>query len=105
MSIRDKFVEDFGEEAAAAIESAAHQHGNGINNQNIGSDPFRHSIVVCLGYECMSKYKKEYGIKPAWARVKKWIKDNGQLDKHDGDCDYIFLMTGGYSEYMPKEKR
>lgn len=104
MTIRDNFVARFGEEQAAAIEQAADMHKDWRSGNEKGSDPFRFAVVICIGFECMSKdsYREYHGITAPWADLHQWIKDHGDLAHHDGDCDYLTLFAGGYSEYMPK---
>ena len=54
VSVRESYVEHFGEEQAQALERAAEYHKNGIHNKK-GSDPFKWAIVIALGYECVSR--------------------------------------------------
>ena len=105
MSIRKQFAAEFGEKEAARIEAAAIEHGNGINNKNIGSDPFKWALLICIGYECFSRdrFRKYHGIKAKAVNIKKWIKKQGHLELHNGDCDYLSLLSGAYNEYMPKK--
>jgi hypothetical protein len=104
-SVRNKFVKEFGEELAGKIEAAASEHDNEAH-PNRGSDPFKWALLICIGYECLSNpsYRKYHGIRCSWPKVKKWIKENGHLDTHDGDCDYLSMFCGAYNEYMPKKK-
>jgi len=101
-TIRTKFVEEFGESQARRIERAAESHGNGINNKNKGSDPFKWALLICLGYQCVevARYKKYHGITIGWGNFKKWIKNHGELGSHDGDCDYLALFCGTYNEFI-----
>jgi len=103
--IRDSFVREFGEDQAVAIEGAAIQHGNGINNINTGSDLFRWAILICIGYQCaeVDSYRQSHGITAPWEKIKTWIKINAHLESHDGDCDYLALFACAYNEYMPEE--
>lgn len=102
MSIRDSFVARFGEDQAAAIEAAADEHANGINDSNKGSDPFKWAVSLVIGYECASKdrYRKYHGITAPWDEVHDWIKTDADLASHDGDVDYLALVCGSYNEYM-----
>lgn len=105
VSIRVAFAKKFGESQAAAIEHAAQGHENGVNSARKGSDPFKWALLICIGYECISKdgYRKHHGITAPWAEIKAWIKKHGSLASHDGDCDYISLMCGAYNEFVGKE--
>lgn len=102
MSIREKFVKDFGEEQTRNIEKAAICHSNGINNKNKGSDHFKWCLLICIGYQCMEKesFRNYHQISISWKVLKQWIKDNGDLRNHDGDCDYISLFAGVYNEFV-----
>jgi hypothetical protein len=103
--MRARFVERFGEEAAAIVEAAANGHSNGINSENTGSDPFRWALLICIGYECMSvdRYRQYHDFTPAWADVDAWMKEPEQREafrEHDGDSDYLALFSGAYNEYV-----
>jgi len=102
-TIRESFVRHFGEDQAKAVETAAAEHENGINNTNKGSDEFRWAIAIALGYECMEidGYRAHHGITADWPAIQQWIKDHGDLGNHDGDCDYISLFAGVYNQYVP----
>lgn len=103
-SVLVSFVKYFGEDQAKAVEAAAEEHANGPNNTKRGSDPFRWAITIAIGYQCMEKdgYRKHHGITPKWDKLKAWIKRYGNLAEHDGDMDYLALLTGVYNEYVPK---
>jgi hypothetical protein len=96
-------VAQFGEEEAAKIETVAEQHGNGINDQNRGSDHFRWALCIAIGYECVSrdKFREYHGIAVDPQEFNAWVKAEAELDKHDGDCDYLALLAGVYNEFMP----
>jgi hypothetical protein len=102
-SIREKFEQDFSPEAAELIYKAALSHRNGIHD-NQGSDPFKWAICICLGYDCTSTYQVEHGLAEFNDRkFRQWIKEHGHLEHHDGDVDYLALMSGVYNEYMPSK--
>ncbi len=100
MSIRDKFVKSFGEKEARQIEEAALSHSNGVNSKNKGSDQFKWAILICIGYECLTRFHKYHKIKTPFIKLKKWIRDNADLGSHDGDCDYIALFVGAYKPFI-----
>lgn len=102
VSVREKYVAEFGEESAAALEAAAEDHANGPNSENRGSDPFKWVLLICIGYQCaeVDRYRESHGIaSPDWETLRQWIIDHGELASHDGDCDYLSLMCGKYNEY------
>jgi hypothetical protein len=105
VSIRESFVERFGADQAVAVFRAAEEHGNGINNGNLGTDPFKWAITICLGYECMSKegYREHHGITASWDEIDQWIKDEADLASHDGDMDYLALFAGVYKDYIAED--
>lgn len=102
MSIREAFVERFGEDQAAAIYAAAESHGNDINNTNLGSDPFKWALLVAIGYQCMEidGYREHHGITAPWVDLKQWIIWHADLASHDGDCDFLAAFVGAYNEYV-----
>lgn len=100
-SVRESFVNFFGEDQAQKIEESAKSHKNGIHDEP-GSDPFRWAIIICIGYECMQKdsYREHHNITVPWDDLKAWIKEHGDLSNHDGSVDYLALFAGAYNEYM-----
>lgn len=106
--MRERFVAEFGEDAALAVERAANEHANGINSERKGADPFRWALLICIGYECMSRdgFRKDHGFAPEWSAVDAWMRQPDQraaFSAHDGDCDYLALMGGAYNCYMPEQ--
>ena len=104
-SIRESFVEHFCEEEATKLEIAALGHANGVNSQNKGSDSFKWVVLICLGYQCveLEGYREYHKITTDWDDFKKWVKQHANLDKHDGDCDYLALFSGVYDEFVEKQ--
>jgi hypothetical protein len=104
-TIRIAFVKEFGEDTAKAIEAAANEHENGLHPDQ-GKDPFKWALLLAISYQCfeLPDYRKHHKIKPAYSRIKKWIKTNGRLDTYDGDVDYLAVVTGAYDYYMPKKR-
>ena len=103
--IREKFVKDWGEELAKKIEEAANCHRNGINDQNIG-EPFQWALLICIGYECLSnkKYREFHNIPDInWRKLKKWIRDNAELESYKGDLDWVSFICGKYNYYISKK--
>lgn len=102
MSISEAFADRFGTEQTTKVVDAANEHRNGVNDRNLGSDPFKWALLICIGYECLSKdeYREHHGITAPWDEIRQWIKDEADLTNHDGDCDYICLFAGGYDEYV-----
>lgn len=104
-SIREKFVRKFGETEAKNIEIAAESHKNGIHDK-LGSDPFKWALLICIGFQCMEveRFRKYHNIMTPWLDLKAWIKRNGKLSTHDGDCDFISLFAGIYDDFIPKNQ-
>jgi hypothetical protein len=96
-SVRASFVERFGEIAAAVIENAAEDHNNEVHG-NKGADPFKWALLICIGYDCFTLHDGVKDLK--LEEVKDWALKHGKLATHDGDCDFLFLMTGGYKEWI-----
>ena len=103
VSVRVPFVEDFGEDQAAAIEAAAEEHKNGVHDKP-GSDYFRWALAIAIGFECMERpsFREYHGITAPWRKLRPWIKNNGRLAEHDGDVDYMSLLIGTYNYYVGK---
>lgn len=102
-SIREKFVKEFGEEQATMVEKASDFHDKDIHN-NKGSDPFKWSLLIAIGYECIDRYKDYHKITIPTKKLKDWIKNNADLGSHDGDSDYLSLAAGSYKEYVKQPK-
>lgn len=103
-SVRESFVAVFGEEEAQALEEAALEHANGTNDLSKGSDPFKWTILMVIGYQCAEKYSEYHKINAPWEQIKDWAKLEGNLESHDGDCDFLAMLAGIYDEYLPKER-
>ena len=101
MSIRDSFVTRFGTEQADNIEMAAIDHMNGIHD-NPGSDPFKWALLICIGYQCISReeFRNYHRITVPLEEVKMWALEEGQLNTHDGDYDVLGLFAGAYDEWV-----
>lgn len=105
-NVRKKFIKDWGEELAKKFEEAAEKHRNGINDREIG-DYFKWALLICIGYQCLEKpeYRKYHGIgRLNWRKMKKWIRDNAELEIYRGDFDYLAWAAGKY-DYFLKNKR
>lgn len=100
MSVRASFVERFGESDAAAIEAAANEHDNDVH-PNRGSDPFKWAVCICIGYECMTRFREHHGIAATEQAIREWALEFGQLASHDGDVDYLAAFAGKYNEWIP----
>jgi hypothetical protein len=80
--IREKFVAAFGEDQASALIRAAEEHENGVNSANKGSDPFKWALLICIGYECISRdrFREYHGITASWEQLRQWIKDHADSE-------------------------
>jgi len=107
--VRDYFVQRFGEAEAVALETAALKHADDDLHANRGSDPFKWTISIVIGYQCaeVDGYRQHHGITAPWAEIQEWIRDEAQLASHDGDVDYLALFIGKYDGYLgsPDEAR
>jgi hypothetical protein len=99
-SIRKAFEERFGAEEAEKIWAAATEHGNGINDGNLGDDPFKWAILIAIGYQCVEKYANHHGITIPFEDFKEWVRENADLASHTGDCDYLALACGVYRDFV-----
>lgn len=105
MGIRAQFVERFSEAQAAALEAAAKEHANGTNSANLGTDPFKWTILICIGYQCVEvdRFRTYHGVTIPFEDFKSWCKDSADLASHDGDFDYLGMLAGAYAPFMPDE--
>jgi len=105
MSVRDSFVAEFGEDQAVAIERAAAEHDNGVHSVR-GSDPFKWAVCICIGYECVSRpeFAEYHSITVPQERFKEWCLNHGELRSHDGDVDFLSLLSGAYGGYIQTEE-
>ena len=105
-SVRESFVLHFSEEAALLLEAAAESHKNGIHDEK-GSDPFKWTIAMVIGNQCIEGEKQKYhGLEEFNDRkFKQWVKDYGELGSHDGDVDYLSAFCGIYDEYIKEDER
>jgi hypothetical protein len=101
-SIRAAFAARFGEANAAAIESAATEHKNGVHD-NPGSDPFKWALLIAIGSECITRFAGSHEITADPDEVKAWAYENADLASHDCDCDYLALMCGMYEGWVKVE--
>lgn len=98
-SVRTSYVKEFGEEQAKALENAAQEHKNGVNDKT-GSDPFKWAVLIAIGFQCVEeeRFRNYHGIDVPLEAFKKWAKLHGELASHDGDFDYLAMAAGAYSE-------
>jgi hypothetical protein len=102
-SVRGSFVEHFGEDQAALLESAANQHDNEIH-PNRGSDPFKWACLICIGYDCVKRCAEYHGLSVDPEEFRTWCVEHGELASHDGDCDFLSLATGEYASFVKMEE-
>ena len=96
--LRQSFVDRFGEADALRVEDAAVEHAKEANSKNRGDDEFRWAILICIGSECLTRFRAYHKIKAGQEAIHSWIVDNKQyLLKHKGDVDYLMLALGGYN--------
>jgi hypothetical protein len=101
-SVRESFVEHFGEDQARAIEAACAEHkAESIHSKDDeGNDPFKYAVLMCIGYGCI-KYGKSHGITVSPADFKSWCLEHGDLASYKGPIpDYISFFGGVYNEYL-----
>jgi hypothetical protein len=109
VSIRDSFVERFGEDLAVKIEEASIGHINddktNHGDDNWGSDPFRYHLMMAIAHECMGRWGKWHGIDVDVVDVMLWTRENADLLSFDGDQpDYIAMIAGCYYAWIDWEK-
>jgi hypothetical protein len=98
-SVREAFVQRFGEANAAAIETAAEMHDNEVHNDR-GSDPFKWALCIAIGYECVGRYRDDHGITVDPNELKPWVYEHADLANHDGDFDFLAAAVGEYEGWF-----
>lgn len=107
-TLREMFVEKFGEEQTAKVEAAAEMHDFAYRSeeQNKGSDAFRWVLVWVIGFECVSKpnYAKWHGIEIDPEQFRQWVYEHAELEKHNGAWDNMAMVSGAYKGFIKPEK-
>lgn len=101
MSIRESFVAQFGEDEAKALERAAEEHRSSVGPVDKGDDPFQWVIIMCIGFECISKssYRTYHQILAPYEELKSWIRDNAHLTEYEGSWDELAKSAGLYKDF------
>ena len=105
MSVRESFVQHFGEEQATRIEEASlgHQNDDPINHANDkwGPDPFKYHLLNCISHQCLDVWAEYHGITVPVAEVKAWVLEYADLYHYEGDIpDYIGALAGAYNPWI-----
>lgn len=109
MTIRDSFIQHFGEENATRLEEATLGHMGNMpevhRNDRWGDDPFRYMILAVIGYECVTKFREYHGITMDPDEFKQWVLMYADLHLFEGDFpDYLALMAGAYYPWIDWDK-
>lgn len=105
-TIRQSFVDRFGEEDAQKIEDAGNAHlgadvGSIHDGDDRGSSEFRYLFLTAIGYECVSRFREDHGIEATTEDMREWALEHGQLGEHDGDVpDYLAVLAGAYQGWL-----
>jgi len=98
--LMENFAAHFGMEQAEAVLAAGFMHNNDVHNDP-GSDIFRWAVLLCIGYECFTRFRDDHGITVPEEDLRKWVLEEAELLIHDGDCDYLGLIAGAYDTWLP----
>lgn len=112
MTVRNQFVERFGEENATRIEEASLTHTQDPSYQSVhkdddwGSDPFQYHLMTCVSRRCFEHQGGEtHGFTFTREEVRQWAVEEGRLHEYDGDVpDYIGLLAGAYANWINWEQ-
>ena len=111
MTIRDSYVEHFGEEQATKVEESALTHmrdvSAGHREDSWGSDPFRYHLLACISFDCFTveKNREYHGITVPLDDVRAWALEHADLHLHDGDIpDFIAFTIGVYYSWIDWDK-
>jgi hypothetical protein len=97
-TLRENFIEHFGEHDADLIEKCAKEH---MPDKYLGSDPFKGALVIAIGFECFTNqtYNEHHGFETNGDEIKEWLKKNKILENYDGDIDEAANAAGAYERY------
>lgn len=101
-SIRKAFEKEFGKLDAIAIMVAATSHADPPRKRGIGL--FQWALMICIGFDCITKQRFYHGIGTHPSVIKSWVKKYARLDKYNGPCDIATAFCGGYKKWMPDKK-
>lgn len=101
MTLRESFVEKFGEEDAKRAEAAAMDHKSFRNfdeAKGYGSNKFRWCVLMVISFECAGEYRDHHGFEVVSEdTLKTWMVEHvEEFNAHDGDIDFLALMCGAY---------
>lgn len=105
-TIRQSFVDQFGEDDAQKIEAAANVHLGvdvpGVHDgDDRGTSEFRYLFLGAIGWECVSRFREDHGIEATTEDMRKWALEHGQLGEHEGTPpDYLALLAGAYQGWL-----
>lgn len=109
MSVRESFVARFGEAVAVKVEEAALNHLaegplphlNPHAEDKWGEDPFQYLFMVCIGRDCLTRWRKYHGIDAEYEDLLDWCVKEGNLHDYQGDMpDFIALLAGAYNIWI-----
>jgi len=109
MSIRDSFVEHFGEDNAVRVEEAALMHMSEGPFPHLdphaddkwGSDHFKYLFLVCIARDCFTRWRAWHTMDMSYEDVLAWALEHGDLHDFDGDVpDFLALMAGAYNPWI-----
>jgi len=100
-----EFALAFGQDQVDLLMAAATEHKNGVHDDPKGN-PFRWSVLICIGFECFSrpKFREYHGFTMEHDAAKQWFVDRSALHDYHGDVDYLSLMAGSYGEWMGQKQ-
>lgn len=111
MTVRDSYVEHFGEDQATKVEESALGHMRSVSDSHRddswGTDPFRYHLLACISFDCFTVEKNRvyHGITVPLADVRAWALEYADLHEHDGDIpDYLGFMVGAYYPWINWER-
>lgn len=111
MTVRNSFVDHFGEEQASKVEESALMHlshvSEGHKHDKWGDDPFQYHLLTCIAFDCFTrdKNRKYHGITVPLEELKAWALEYGDLYLYRGDIpDYLALMVGAYHPWINWKK-
>ena len=101
--LRERFVAEFGEHLALAIEAAIERHVPRLRMRlERGSDPFRFALVWAVGLECLTRdeFRAQHGIEVPWELLREWLREADLLAGFDGTFDWGGRAAGRFDEIV-----
>lgn len=105
VTTEDLFIAQFGTSNAMAVLAAANAHANESGNEALyqpdNEDTFATAILICISWECFTRFASKHRITADSEKVREWVKKNGIVGGYMGPVpDFLGLLAGAYDSWM-----